>query len=126
MVNTIFLFGYMGAGKTVIGKSLSKSIDYEFYDLDNFIELGEKKKISEIFNDHNEVYFRNLENKYLKTLSQKKEKKVISLGGGTPCFESNISFTASYSLIIADHLSHIFSASLQHSVHNLSHSNNFF
>ena len=90
MVNTIFLFGYMGAGKTVIGKSLSKSIDYEFYDLDNFIELGEKKKISEIFNDHNEVYFRNLENKYLKTLSQKKEKKVISLGGGTPCFESNI------------------------------------
>ena len=90
MVNTIFLFGYMGGGKTVIGKSLSKSIDYEFYDLDNFIELGEKKKISEIFNDHNEVYFRNLENKYLKTLSQKKEKKVISLGGGTPCFESNI------------------------------------
>jgi len=80
----------MGAGKTVIGKSLSKSIDYEFYDIDNFIELGEKKKISEIFNDHNEVYFRNLENKYLKTLSQKKEKKVISLGGGTPCFESNI------------------------------------
>jgi len=80
----------MGAGKTVIGKSLSKSIDYEFYDIDNFIELGEKKKISEIFNDHNEVYFRNLENKYLKTLSQKKEKKVISLGGGTPCFKSNI------------------------------------
>ena len=67
MVNTIFLFGYMGAGKTVIGKSLSKSIDYEFYDLDNFIELAEKIKISEIFNDHNEVYFRNLENKYLKT-----------------------------------------------------------
>ena len=44
MVNTIFLFGYMGAGKTVIGKSLSKSIDYEFYDLDNFIELGKRKK----------------------------------------------------------------------------------
>ena len=84
----------MGAGKTVIGKSLSKSIDYEFYDLDNFIELGEKKKISEIFNDHNEVYFRNLENKYLKTLSQKKERKVVSLGGGTPCFESNIEIIA--------------------------------
>ena len=90
MINTIFLFGYMGAGKTVIGKSLSKSINYEFYDLDNFIELGEKKKISEIFDDHNEVYFRKLENKYLKTLSQKKEKKIISLGGGTPCFETNI------------------------------------
>ena len=84
----------MGAGKSVIGKSLSKSINYEFYDLDNFIELGEKKKISEIFNDHNEVYFRNLENKYLRALSQKKEKKVISLGGGTPCFETNIEIIA--------------------------------
>ena len=94
MVSTIFLFGYMGAGKSVIGKSLSKSINYEFYDLDNFIELGEKKKISEIFNDHNEVYFRNLENKYLRALSQKKEKKVISLGGGTPCFETNIEIIA--------------------------------
>ena len=94
MINTIFLFGYMGAGKTVIGKSLSKSIKYEFYDLDNFIELGEKKKVSEIFNDHNEVYFRNLENKYLRALSQKKEKKVISLGGGTPCFETNIEIIA--------------------------------
>ena len=90
MINTIFLFGYMGAGKTVIGKSLSRSINYEFYDLDNFIELRENKKISEIFSDHNEVYFRKLENKYLKILSQKKEKKIISLGGGTPCFETNI------------------------------------
>ena len=78
MVNTIFLIGYMGAGKTVIGKALSKSLNYNFYDLDNFIELEEKKKISEIFDDHNEVYFRNLENKYLKILSQKKDKKVIN------------------------------------------------
>ena len=43
MINTIFLFGYMGAGKTVIGKSLSRSINYEFYDLDNFIEEESKK-----------------------------------------------------------------------------------
>jgi len=90
MAETIFLFGYMGAGKSVIGKSLSKSINYDFYDLDNFIELKEKNKISQIFNDFNEVYFRNLENKYLKTLSQRKEKKIISLGGGTPCFKTNI------------------------------------
>ena len=90
MVNTIFLIGYMGAGKTVIGKSLSKSIYYNFYDLDNFIESMEKKKISEIFNNHNEVYFRKLENKYLKILSEKKESKIISLGGGTPCFKNNI------------------------------------
>ena len=90
MTDTIFLIGYMGAGKTVIGKSLSKHINYNFYDLDNFIETMEKKKISEIFNDHNEVYFRKLENKYLKILSKKKESKIISLGGGTPCFINNI------------------------------------
>ena len=90
MTDTIFLIGYMGAGKTVIGKSLSKYINYNFYDLDNFIESMEKKKISEIFNNHNEVYFRKLENKYLKILSEKKESKIISLGGGTPCFKNNI------------------------------------
>ena len=90
MIDTIFLIGYMGAGKTVIGKSLSKYINYNFYDLDNFIETMEKKKISEIFNDHNQVYFRKLENKYLKILSKKKESKIISLGGGTPCFTNNI------------------------------------
>ena len=90
MIDTIFLIGYMGSGKTVVGKSLSKSINYDFYDLDNFIEKMEKKKISEIFNDYNEVYFRKLENKYLKILSQKNESKIISLGGGTPCFMNNI------------------------------------
>ena len=89
MVNTVFLMGYMGSGKTVVGKHLSKSINYNFYDLDNFIELGENKKVLDIFHDHNEVYFRKLENKYLKLLSNKTEKKIISLGGGTPCFENN-------------------------------------
>ena len=42
--NTIFLIGYMGAGKSVIGKSLSKKINYEFYDLDDYIEIKEGKK----------------------------------------------------------------------------------
>ena len=90
-VNTIFLIGYMGAGKTVIGKSLSKKINYKFYDLDNYIEIKEGKKISEIFNQKNEVYFRKIENKYLDYLSSINEKKIISTGGGTPCFENNLS-----------------------------------
>ncbi len=90
-INTIFLIGYMGAGKTVIGKSLSKKINYEFYDLDNYIEIKEGKKISEIFNQENEVYFRKIENKYLDYLSSTNGKKIISTGGGTPCFENNLS-----------------------------------
>ena len=44
MVNTVFLMGYMGSGKTVVGKYLSNSTNYKFYDLDNFIESREKKK----------------------------------------------------------------------------------
>ena len=90
-INTIFLIGYMGAGKTAIGKSLSKKINYEFYDLDNYIEIKEGKKISEIFNQENEVYFRKIENKYLDYLSSTNGKKIISTGGGTPCFENNLS-----------------------------------
>ena len=42
--NTIFLIGYMGAGKSVIGKSLSKKINYKFYDLDDYIEIKKVKK----------------------------------------------------------------------------------
>ena len=88
--NTIFLIGYMGAGKSVIGKSLSNKINYEFYDLDDYIEMKEGKKVSDIFDQENEVYFRKIENKYLDQLSSKKEKKIISTGGGTPCFKNNL------------------------------------
>ena len=90
MLNTIFLIGYMGAGKSAIGKSLSKNNGYKFYDLDKYIEEKEGRKIFEIFNDNNEVYFRKIENSYLKEISLIKENKIISTGGGTPCFEDNL------------------------------------
>ena len=89
MLNTIFLIGYMGAGKSAIGKSLSKNNGYKFYDLDKYIEEKEGRKISEIFNHNNEVYFRKIENSYLKEISLIKEDKIISTGGGTPCFQNN-------------------------------------
>lgn len=79
----------MGAGKSAIGKSLSKNNGYKFYDLDKYIEEKEGRKISEIFNDNNEVYFRKIENSYLKEISLIKENKIISTGGGTPCFQNN-------------------------------------
>ena len=89
-INTIFLFGYMGAGKTIIGKSISKKIGFKFYDLDKYIELKEGKKVSEIFNEKNEVYFRKIENKYLQELLLINNNKIISTGGGTPCFNDNL------------------------------------
>ena len=55
----------------------------------NILKLKEGKKVSEIFNENNEVYFRKIENKYLKEISLLKENKIISTGGGTPCFQNN-------------------------------------
>ena len=90
MNKTIFLVGYMGAGKSVIGKSLSDSLRYDFYDLDQYIEKLEGEEISEIFKNRNEVYFRKIENKRLLELTKLSGNKIISTGGGTPCFENNI------------------------------------
>jgi len=79
----------MGAGKSVVGKLLSQINGFNFYDLDEYIEAKEGKKVSEIFNQNNEVYFRKIENKYLKEISLLKDNKIISTGGGTPCFQNN-------------------------------------
>ena len=90
MKKTIFLIGYMGSGKSVIGRNLSKAISYTFYDLDNFITTKEGLTINEIFEQKKELYFRKIERKYLKELINKDEEKVISLGGGTPCYDNNM------------------------------------
>jgi shikimate kinase len=103
-IDTIFLLGYMGAGKTVIGRSLSKKLGFKFYDLDNYIEQIEGKTVSDIFNERNEVYFRKIENKYLHELSLKSEKKIISTGGGTPCFKNNLEIIQTSSNTISVYL----------------------
>ena len=77
----IVLLGMMGSGKSTIGYLLSKNINLNFFDVDNFIEKETKLKIHEIFQKKGEVYFRNLEEKItLKLLKGK--GKIISLGGG--------------------------------------------
>ena len=90
MKKTIFLIGYMGSGKSRIGKELSRSISYTFYDLDNFISANEGLTINEIFKNNNELYFRKIEREYLKKLVNIDGNKVISLGGGTPCYNDNM------------------------------------
>ena len=74
--------GLMGSGKSVIGKDLSKYLNFKFYDTDKEIELKTKKSINEIFKEYGELYFRNLEEKIcIKLLN--KNNCVISLGGGS-------------------------------------------
>ncbi|WP_108866918.1 shikimate kinase [Aquimarina aquimarini] len=86
----VVLLGYMGSGKSLIGKELSEKIKFEYLDLDDYIENQEKKSISEIFEDQGEIYFRKKESLYLKEVLKTYDDAVISLGGGTPCFAGNI------------------------------------
>ncbi|MBI35765.1 MAG: shikimate kinase [Flavobacteriales bacterium] len=85
----IFLIGFMGCGKSTLGKKLAKQLGWNFIDLDAFIEKKEGKSISVIFKDHGEDYFRNLETKTLNQLSER-SFYIVSCGGGTPCFNNNI------------------------------------
>jgi len=59
--------GYMGSGKTTLGKQLAQHLKYEFIDLDHYIEENNHKAISEIFRDEGEDHFREIEYAYLKT-----------------------------------------------------------
>ena len=77
----IVLLGMMGSGKSTIGYLLSKNINFNFLDVDKFIEKEEGLKIYDIFQKKGESYFRSLEEKItLKLL--KNNKNIISLGGG--------------------------------------------
>ena len=77
----LVLVGMMGAGKSSLGQLLAKSLNFEHIDIDNIIENKTKMKISKIFKEKGETYFRNLEEKNtLQVLN--KNNCIISLGGG--------------------------------------------
>ena len=78
----ICLIGLMGAGKSIIGKLLAKELRMRHYDSDKLIEIKLNKSINQIFSDHDESYFRNIEEDIVLSLLDKKNC-VISLGGGS-------------------------------------------
>lgn len=85
----IFLIGYMGSGKSTFGKKLANKLGYEFIDLDHRIESQSGKSINEIFESEGENGFRSLESKVLHQQAEL-NRVVISVGGGTPCFNNNM------------------------------------
>ena len=87
----IFLIGFMGAGKTTVGKELSSQMKLSFIDLDHFIENRYHKTIRQIFEEKGEDAFRDMEQKTLREVAEF-EDVVISTGGGTPCFHQNMLF----------------------------------
>jgi shikimate kinase len=84
----IFLIGFMGAGKSTLGKRLASKLNVSFIDADKAIEHIEKRTIPQIFKEEGEAGFRKVERNWLKEL--KDEEVVIALGGGTPCFNDNM------------------------------------
>jgi len=87
----IVLIGYMGSGKTTVGKALAKEIGLPFYDLDWYIESRMRKKVSQIFAEQGEEGFRRIERNMLHEVAEF-EDVVVSCGGGTPCFFDNMDY----------------------------------
>jgi shikimate kinase len=85
----IFLIGYMGAGKTTVGKRLAAQLGRPFVDMDLFIENRYRKRVSELFAEKGEEFFRKIEHAVLQEVSQF-ENTVIATGGGSPCFFDNM------------------------------------
>ncbi len=87
----IFLVGYMGAGKTTLGRALAADLGIPFIDLDSYIEERFRKSIAQIFAEKGEEGFRDLEKRMLHEVGEF-ENVIISTGGGTPCFFDNIEY----------------------------------
>jgi shikimate kinase len=87
----IILIGYMGSGKTTVGKALSKETGMMFYDLDWYIESRMHKTVAQIFAERGEEGFRKIEYNMLHEVAEF-EDVIISCGGGTPCFYDNIDY----------------------------------
>ncbi len=85
----IFLIGFMGSGKTTLGRKLAARMNYEFIDLDHKLEQQVELSIAEYFTLFGEDSFRKLESEVLrKTIYP--ENAIISTGGGLPCFFDNM------------------------------------
>lgn len=85
----VVIIGFMGSGKSVVGRKLAKELKMEYVDMDTKIEEIEKRSITDIFKEDGEVYFRNVETKLLKDLTTE-DNIIISTGGGIVSKNENI------------------------------------
>jgi shikimate kinase len=88
-MNTFFVIGFMGCGKSYWGKKWAEAYNLSFYETDELIEAAEGKTITEIFETYGETYFRKKEREILELVTPKNHC-IISVGGGTPCFFNNM------------------------------------
>ena len=95
----VILFGFMGSGKSTYGRKLAKKLNYDFIDLDHYIESKEKQSIKHIFHTQGEDHFRKIEHNTLQEILEE-DNYVLATGGGTPCFHNNIRLMNSKGLTI--------------------------
>jgi len=98
-LSRIFLIGFMGSGKTTLGRELAGVMQMDFKDLDEEIEKNEGTTISELFQSKGEEYFRSKESFYMRSLEQT-NNVIIATGGGTPCFYDNMQWMNDHGLTV--------------------------
>ena len=99
MKSNIVLIGFMGTGKTAVGKRLATLLNKDFYDTDQEIETVTGMSITELFNKYGEVRFRSEENLAVSRLA-KNENSVIAIGGGVVLDKNNIKILGEKGIII--------------------------
>ncbi|MCT4588490.1 MAG: shikimate kinase [Carboxylicivirga sp.] len=104
MITRIFLIGFMGSGKSTLGKRLKTELGWDFIDLDDYFEERFNTTIKQYFADYGENAFREAERSMLSELVNK-EKLIIATGGGTPCYFNNMEVMNSHGLTIYIQLS---------------------
>ena len=95
----VYLTGFMGSGKSTIAPILANTIGFNHIDIDEEIEKASGKRISEIFSDSGEQYFRELERKLLTRVSES-GGCVVSLGGGTVINDVNLAIVKSSGILV--------------------------
>ena len=88
-MKNIFLIGFMGTGKSTIARHIRRKFHMEMIEMDEQIEKQEDMRITEIFKEYGEEYFRNLETELLKKIV-KRENQIVSCGGGVVLREENV------------------------------------
>ncbi len=98
-MKNIALIGFMAVGKSAIGRNLAKKLHRRFVDLDRLIERAEGSKVSDIFAQKGEAYFRQLEKRTLMDVLQR-ENQVIATGGGVVMDDENLNMLQKRALLI--------------------------
>ncbi|MBE6209503.1 MAG: shikimate kinase [Rikenellaceae bacterium] len=86
----IFLIGYMGCGKSKLGRKLAPALGYKLADTDKIIEEGVGKSVADIFAERGEAWFRAQERAVLESFANYPENIIVSTGGGMPCKGDNM------------------------------------